>query len=252
MTGEASACRDLAAYLTGSEARILADRLDGGQPLSMALRHVSPARAQRAKALLRDAGLGADARGAVKVLRAIEGAHAHGTSIGPVWTAPANLAQHGQLTASIHHYVDRARESVTCSTFNFQRSSALWTALRSAAERTEVKVRIYMDSAAADDDPAPWKPTTGQVAAELPGVRVFRTRMRDGQLVRNHAKFVAVDHQFLVVTSANFSTSAELYNVELGLVIGDRILTESIERQMMSMDGDVYEEVVASARSASR
>lgn len=246
MTGDpASACRDLAAYLTGSEARVLADRLGGGQPLSMAIRQLAPARAHRAKVLLHGAGLTGDESGAVMVLRAIEGAHDHGTTIGPVWTAPANLAQHGQLTASVHHYVDRARESVVCSTFNFQRSSALWTALRDAAARTEVTVRVYMDTAAADRNPAPWKPTTAQVAAELSGVRLFRTRMREGQLVRNHAKFIAVDNQFLLVTSANFSKSAELHNVELGLIIHDRLLIEAVLRQMASFEASIYERVEA-------
>ena len=65
----------------------------------------------------------------IAVLRAVEGAHAGSGSVGTVWTVPDNLVQHGLLTASIHHFVDRARESVICSTFNFQRSSALWIAL---------------------------------------------------------------------------------------------------------------------------
>ena len=53
------------------------------------------------------------------------------------------------------HFVDGARESVICSTFNFQRSSALWIALRAAAPRSEVSVRIYMDTAAADESLRP-------------------------------------------------------------------------------------------------
>ena len=92
--------------------------------------------------------------------RVVEGAHAGSGSVGTVWTAPDNLVQDGQLTASIHHFVDRARESVICSTFNFQRSSALWIALEAAALRSEVSARIYMDTAAADEKPAPLRPST--------------------------------------------------------------------------------------------
>ncbi len=78
----------------------------------------------------------------------------------PVWTTPNNLAEHGGLTASTHHLVAAASESVTCSTFNFQRSSALWKALKEAAARTEVDVRIYVDAYAADARAESWKPTT--------------------------------------------------------------------------------------------
>ena len=44
---------------------------------------------------------------------------------------------------------------------------------------------------------------------------MFRTIEFDGQLVRDHAKFLVIDHRFLLVTSANFSRSAE-FNNELG------------------------------------
>ena len=59
----------------------------------------------------------------------------------------------------------------------------------------------------------------------------------------NHAKFIAVDHQFLVVMSANFSKSAEHRNVELGLVIKDPLITQSVERQMAALEAGVYERV---------
>lgn len=243
MTVSAAACRDLAAYLSGGEAQVLADRLEGGQPVSMVLQHLAPARKAAARTLLDRAGLTGDRTALTMVLRTIEGALGHASSVAPVWTAPENLAQHGQLTASIHHYVSRARESVVCSTFNFQRSSALWTALRDVAARTEVSVRVYIDTAAADHDPAPWKPTTADMARELPGAVIFRTKRYAGKLVRNHAKFVAVDHQFLLVTSANFSKSAERHNVELGLIVSDRALVEGIERHLAGFEDVLYDRV---------
>lgn len=250
MTGEPDACRELAAYLTGTEAKEIADRLTAGQPLIMATKVVALARRSQARGLIERAGLGQHLlTGTVSVLRAIEGAHSHVTSIGTVWTAPSHLAQQGQLTASIHHYVERARESVICSTYNFQRSSALWAALTSASARPEVTVRIYMDTAAADDSPAPWKPTTSQVAVAMRGATVLRTREVSGQLVRNHAKFVAVDHQFLIVTSANFSKSAEQHNIELGLVIVDALVAQAVERQMADFEPYAYEVVRRSSNA---
>lgn len=241
--GEADACRELATYLTAAEATQLGDRLLAGQPLSMALKAISAVRVRRVTALLELGGLVHDRSGLIVVLRAIEGAHSRTTSVTPVWTTPGHLAASGQLTSSIHHYVTAARESVVCSTFNFQRSSALWTALADAAARPQVAVRIYMDRAAADDKPADWKPTTAQVATAMTGGVVFRTATWSGYPVTNHAKFIAIDHQFLILMSANFSKSAEHRNIELGFVITDPLITQAVERQMSELEASVYERV---------
>ena len=80
-------------------------------------------------------------------------------------------------------------------------------------------MRVYVDTGAADHGAAP---TTDEVAAHLP--RVSCGRSFDGASVRNHAKFLAIDHRFLLVTSANFSWSAENGNLELGVLIDNRNL----------------------------
>ena len=60
----------------------------------------------------------------------------------------------------------------------------------------------------------------------------------------NHAKFLVVDHQILVVTSANLSLSAEERNVELGLRIDDPLLARAVEDQMRALeDVGIYERV---------
>ncbi len=179
------------------------------------------------------------------MLRAVEGARSKATALDPLWTMPGHLAQSGPLTSSVAHLVNNARRSVTCSTFNFQRSSGLWKALRRTARRSEVEVRVYLDTRAADLHPKRWSPTTTEVAAHLsPGV-VLRTKDFDGNLVRNHAKFLAIDHRFLLVTSANFSWSAEHGNVEFGVLIDDQGLTESVEREMYQVEDLLYERVLA-------
>lgn len=177
------------------------------------------------------------------MLRAVEGADDVRGAVGTVWTAPDNLVQRGQLTALLHHAVERARESVVCSTFNFQRSSVLWEVLAGAARRPELSVRVYLDTGAADRHPVAGAPTTSEMAAAMAGATLLRTRRRNGSLVRSHAKFVSVDHRFLVVTSANFSTSAEQHNVELGLVIDDAVVAQGIEGQMAEFENHLYEVV---------
>jgi phosphatidylserine/phosphatidylglycerophosphate/cardiolipin synthase-like enzyme len=238
---DASAARGLGRLLSGTEAKGVADRLADGDTLTAALKVVDPERRSEIREFLEGLAPGS----AVLVLRAIEGARSEATSLDPLWTMPGHLAQTGPLTGSVTHLVDGARTSVTCSTYNFQRSSGLWTALRAAALRPEITVRVYVDATAADDDAPSWSPTTAEVAAHLmPGV-VLRTRAFDGARVRNHAKFLAIDHRFLLVTSANFSYSAEHGNVEFGVRIDNPNLTEAVEREMRDAEDVLYERVPA-------
>jgi phosphatidylserine/phosphatidylglycerophosphate/cardiolipin synthase-like enzyme len=236
---DASAARRLGRLLTGTEAKDIADRLADGDTLTAALKVVGTEHRGEIRGLLERVG----SDSAVVVLRATEGARSQATSLDPLWTMPGHLVQGGPLTSSVTHLVDGARTSVTCSTFNFQRSSGLWTALRKAATRPEIALRVYVDSRAAHENPPSWSPTTSEVAAHLhPGV-VLRTREFDGACVRNHAKFLAIDHRFLLVTSANFSWSAEHGNVEFGVLIDNPNLAESVEHEVRQAEDILYEQV---------
>ncbi len=66
-------------------------------------------------------------------------------------------------------------------------------------------MRVYVDTKAADANPKPGRPRPPGDAAHLRPGAVLRTKAFDGGYVRNHAKFLAIDHRFLLVTSANFS-----------------------------------------------
>ena len=63
----------------------------------------------------------------------------------------------------------------------------------------------------------------------------------DGNPIVSHAKFIVVDHEIVLLTSANFSYSAENRNVEFGLLIRDSGLASSIESTMASKRGSLYE-----------
>jgi phosphatidylserine/phosphatidylglycerophosphate/cardiolipin synthase-like enzyme len=236
----------LGQLLTGSEAAKLAARFSDGDTLTQALQGLAVGRRPEVRAALDAASVVPDNLAlALPVLRAIQGAAtARTTGISPIWTLPGYLADYGALTTSIKDLVLTARQSVTCSTFNFQKSSALWAALREVAARGTVEVLVYLDTHAADEGTWAGSPTSAEVAAQLVGAHVFRTRQVDGNLVRNHAKFIAVDHQFLVVTSANFSISAEQHNIELGLRVDSRATTEMVENQIFDAQTTLYERVV--------
>jgi phosphatidylserine/phosphatidylglycerophosphate/cardiolipin synthase-like enzyme len=238
---DAGATRRLGAFLTGTEAKMIADRLADGDTLTAALKAVSVGRRTTIRSLIESAG--GQGGWLIAVLRAVEGARSFTTAIDPLWTMPGHLAQTGRLTSSVTHLVDNARESVTCSTFNFQRTSGLWTALGQAASRPEISVRVYLDTAAAEQSTRAGTPTIAEVAVHLRGGTVLRTKAFDGRQVRNHAKFLAVDHRFLLVTSANFSWSAEHGNIEFGVFIDNPNLTEAVERELFHVEDMVYERV---------
>jgi hypothetical protein len=239
----------LGALLTGSEAREIADHLADDDTLTASLRAVSPGRRAEVRSLLS----GIDQVAMITVLRAIEGAKSAPTTIDPLWTMPGYLAQHGRLTHSITYLVDNARYSVVCSTFNFQRSSGLWKALQRAAQRTEIMMKVYIDADAADSGPRrPGSPTTYEVATHLRPALVLRTKRFDGRQVRNHSKFLSIDHRFLLVTSANFSWSAENANLEFGVLIDNPNLAEAIERELREAEDFIFECVHTGRNSDAR
>ncbi|MGQ4432181.1 DISARM system phospholipase D-like protein DrmC [Streptomyces sp. SAS_260] len=242
--GEADAPRRLGQLLTGTEAKGIADRLADGDTLTAALKVIAVGQRAEVRLLLEAVAGGVRAaHEQVLVLRAIEGARSLPTTLSPLWTMPGHLVQSGPLTTSVPRLVDSARHAVTCSTFNFQRSSALWTSLQDVAHRNDIAVRVYMDTQAADDNGHHGSPTTAEVAAHLAPAEVWRTKTFDGAYVRNHAKFLAIDHHLLLVTSANFSWSAENNNVEFGVLIDNPNLTEAVERELRETEDVLYERI---------
>ncbi|PWU61859.1 cardiolipin synthase [Micromonospora globispora] len=172
----------------------------------------------------------------VAVLRAIAGARAVRTAITPVWTMPGVEATTGRLTSEAQRIIDDARMSIVCSSFNFTPHSGMWTALENAAARPGLSVTVYLDAHAG---------SPAAVAAHLPKATVLRTLTLTGghQPLVSHAKFIVVDRAITLLTSANFSYSAENTNIELGLLVHDTNLAKSIETLMRSKHGILYEKV---------
>lgn len=165
----------LAGALTGAEANQVADRLAARASRAQVLQMLSPTRRGELRPLL-DATVDVAPEELVRALRCIAVAKADRPRIGLIWTAPRDLVSGGGLTSALHHLVDDARGSIVCATFNFQRSSAQWEALREASARPDLDVRVYVDQSAADARPRPGTPTTREVADELRGATVLRSR----------------------------------------------------------------------------
>jgi len=224
---------ELGAYLTSTEADALAVLLAAGEHTAHALLAVAAGRREHAAELLAAAGLGhTEPALSAAVLRAIAGAKTVHRQLIPVWTMPGNEAKIGHLTSEFHRLVSAARVSVTCATYNFAESSSMWTVLKNVSEQPGVTVCVYVD--ADKGDPC-------GVKAQLPRATVYRSgRLPDGSPIVSHTKFIIVDHEVVLLTSANFSFSAENRNVEFGLLIRDNDLATSIETTMTSKHGTLY------------
>ncbi|GIJ29833.1 hypothetical protein Vqi01_49950 [Micromonospora qiuiae] len=227
----------LGAFLTAYEAQRLAAVLQAGGTRGQALKEVHAARRSEAKRLLAAAEIGTEQRDdSVAILRAIAGAHSVRTAITPVWTMPGVEATTGRLTSEAQRIIDDARMSVVCSSFNFTPHSGMWTSLRNAAMRDGLSVTVYLDASAG---------SPAAVAAHLPKATVLRTLTLPGGRgpLISHAKFIIVDRAITLLTSANFSYSAENTNIELGLLVHDSDLAASVEALMRSKHGILYEYV---------
>ena len=224
----------LGEYLTALEATRLAGALADNEHVSDALGAVSSTRRPSAERLLAAAGLDhKDPDRSVTVLKAIAGAKAIRPGLTPVWTMPGNEATVGHLTSQFETLVRGARQSVTCATYNFQTSSNMWTVLQQVAKKPDVDVTVYVDGQKADGS---------QVKGQLPDASVFRScDLPGGKHVVSHAKFTVVDHTILLLTSANFSYSAENTNIELGLLVHYPALAASIEETMETKQHTLYE-----------
>lgn len=227
---------ELGRFLAIGEAEGLAARLQEGQHINTATAPIEAGRRERIQTLLSRADIShRDSRRSVEVLQAIAGAKSVHRDLEQVWTMPGHEAGVGHLTGAFDQRVRGARQAVTCATYNFQDTSDMWTALKQAAEEPGVAVTIYVDRIAGN---------AAAVKAQIPRATVFQSvSLPNGKPVKSHAKFIIVDHELLLLTSANFSFSAENLNVEFGLIVQDQGLAQSIETTMAGKQKTLYERI---------
>jgi phosphatidylserine/phosphatidylglycerophosphate/cardiolipin synthase-like enzyme len=227
----------LGGFLTAYEAGRLATALEAGDSTGRALRELDPIRRDEAQRLLASADLGAHrSEITIAVLRAIAGARAVRADYSAVWTMPGPAPTIGRLTSEARRLVNDAQMSVVCSSFNFSKGSIMWDVLADASARPGVSVTIYLNDRTG---------SATTVAARLPRATVYRTATKPGRRSRyvSHAKAIVIDRATILVTSANFSRQAEDSNIELGLLVHDTALADSIEAALRGQHGVLYEQV---------
>jgi phosphatidylserine/phosphatidylglycerophosphate/cardiolipin synthase-like enzyme len=74
-----------------------------------------------------------------------------------------------------------------------------------------IVVTVYIDGDRTD---------AAKVKDQLPRATIYESAvLPNGKQIVSHAKFIIIDHEVLLLTSANFSFSAENRNVEFGLLV---------------------------------
>ncbi|MGL5860733.1 MAG: DISARM system phospholipase D-like protein DrmC [Phycicoccus sp.] len=222
----------LARLINATEAALLADRLAPGAPPALAVRRVSPDR--RAAVIATLEAITPELRR--PVLWAIAATLDRASSVDPWFTAPGSGVGSGRLNSTVADLVLRARSTVVCSTYNLQPTSALWAALADVAARPEITVRLYVDGTAAAG-------SSVEFAHQHRRAQVFRTESHSARPARNHAKFLTIDARWVLVTSANFSWSAENRNLELGVLHDDADLAQTVERHWRAMEPTYFARV---------
>jgi phosphatidylserine/phosphatidylglycerophosphate/cardiolipin synthase-like enzyme len=70
-----------------------------------------------------------------------------------------------------------------------------------------------------------------------PGASIYQSaELPNGKRVVIHAKFIVIDLEVLLLTSANFSITAQF-----GLLVRDSALSESVQSTLTSQHGTLYE-----------
>jgi phosphatidylserine/phosphatidylglycerophosphate/cardiolipin synthase-like enzyme len=122
---------------------------------------------------------------------------------------------------------------VTCATYNFETTSKMWTVLSRLAKNTGTSS----------------SPSTSTATRRMPRSRgncrvppsTVRVTCRWQAHVVSHAKFIVVDHTVLLLTSANFSFSAENRTSSSACWIHDPALAASVEETMETKQHTLYE-----------
>lgn len=234
----------LVATVSSGQARRMAAMLAVGRTVLQAV-ETHPVEQQRdvaglIKKLVTE--LGCD--GVVAILQTIGAASSARTPYDLVWTMPGNLASAGRVTSSWSSHIDNACNRVVCATYNLQASSALWKPLQRAAARLGDQVTVYVDTQAAESGGIPLQELRNRLSpahvwatTKIPDLPENARTTR----YRSHAKFLAVDRNFIIITSANFSLSAEQTNIELGVLLQDPSLAREVERHMTAQHSVLYE-----------
>ncbi len=148
-----------------------------------------------------------------------------------VSTAPAgDIAMHRDTAVVVQDLFRRARRSLLISTYGIYAGREIFRSLAARMEsESEVRVRLFLNIAgdvapadfAADFLRYHW-PERGPEGSRLPDI-YYDVRSHaphhEGETAVMHAKYLVMDGEEVLVTSANFAEAAQQRNIEVGLLV---------------------------------
>lgn len=159
---------------------------------------------------------------------------AHACRGRPVWTGPGSVGEQRLTAAVLHELLTAARERILLVSYAAYTLPEIAADLEAAVARgcqVDVVFETEQDSAGAYIGPS-------HPFAHVSGINRWRwpADQRDSNGVL-HAKLLVVDGHRALVGSANLTSKALAYNLEVGAVINDPDLARALEdhlRQLMS------------------
>jgi len=143
-----------------------------------------------------------------------------------VWSCPSVPGIDGRTTLAVAEIINEAKRSVYAATFSVNSWSPYVKTLKLALDRG-VAVTLVLDSKLQAE-------ATDHLAPHVPGARLWTYAKTDASQwpPRQHAKFVVIDDDAALVTSANFSDAAARKNLECGLLTRDPEVARGLRQQI--------------------
>lgn len=213
-------------------------------------------------------GLGPEGIRAIVEVALAERRHRRGPQLTLVWTGDDPGISHSRHTRVVlPELFAQAREHVLIAGYSIDRGAELFAALhRSMAER-QVTADLFVDVGQLAERlrqtakgaglnwslvSAPLEAAEGNVARGRAVVALFYRLMwpfgdpkpvvyfdprtaEKHTAVSMHAKCVVIDHEYTLITSANFTSRGQSKNIEAGVAIEDRAFAASLERQWLNL-----------------
>ena len=121
----------------------------------------------------------------------------------------------------------------------------IWNALKDAARKRNVSIKIIFDKAAKAKRLGKWTKSPKKIIAETWGdidhfPKVYTYEGKNSSL---HAKFLVVDRKEIFVTSANMTGRAMTRNLEMGMVHKGKIASDAADLVSLLIEKKILKEV---------
>lgn len=167
-----------------------------------------------------------------------------------VWSSPIKFHKKIEQTYQVfQRIINGAKENGSIIFVGYamtdDENEEIWTALKDAARKRNVSIKIIFDKADKAKRLGKWTKSPKNIIAKTWGdidhfPKVFSY---DGENSSLHAKFLVVDEEEIFVTSANMTNRAMSRNLEMGMVHKGKIAADAVELVELLIERKILKEV---------